>query len=225
MHLASRLIGLHIAVLGFVWMIWSSSGGNLGMYIDIPSLVVVLVLLLGCSLFCFTPGEIGDAVAAVIAGPGEVSETRLRRRVAVAAQAYQLAWGAGIVVNLTGLIAMLADLGDPSAIGAGMAVSLISTLYGAFLAEFIFAPCRRTLLNHLDHRSYPDNENTKTPAPVSDGTGLWRGTTVVLLILCFFFVLTVSFADIRQESQFDEVQRQIRNAFNEQPAAEPGSTD
>lgn len=46
----------------------------------------------------------------------------------------------GMIGTLIGLIAMLANLDDPSQIGAGMAVALITTLYGAVLANLILIP-------------------------------------------------------------------------------------
>ncbi len=46
----------------------------------------------------------------------------------------------GLIGTLVGLVAMLAGLDDPSTIGAGMAVALITTLYGAILANLIFMP-------------------------------------------------------------------------------------
>ncbi len=46
----------------------------------------------------------------------------------------------GMVGTLIGLIQMLQNLTDPSQIGAGMAVALITTFYGALLANLIFLP-------------------------------------------------------------------------------------
>lgn len=46
----------------------------------------------------------------------------------------------GLIGTLIGLIRMLADLDDPSAIGSGMATALITTLYGILLANLIFNP-------------------------------------------------------------------------------------
>ena len=39
-----------------------------------------------------------------------------------------------------GLVAMLSNMDDPSAIGAGMAAALLTTLYGAILANMLFLP-------------------------------------------------------------------------------------
>jgi len=46
----------------------------------------------------------------------------------------------GMIGTLLGLITMLGNLTDPSAIGSGMAVALITTLYGAVLSNAMFLP-------------------------------------------------------------------------------------
>jgi chemotaxis protein MotA len=47
----------------------------------------------------------------------------------------------GMIGTLVGLVQMLATLDDPSKIGAGMAVALLTTLYGALAANVFFLPC------------------------------------------------------------------------------------
>lgn len=51
----------------------------------------------------------------------------------------------GMIGTLIGLINMLKNLDDPSAIGPGMAVALITTFYGAVLAYMFFLPMARKL--------------------------------------------------------------------------------
>jgi chemotaxis protein MotA len=46
----------------------------------------------------------------------------------------------GMIGTLMGLIMMLSNMSDPSGIGAGMAVALITTLYGAIAANAVFIP-------------------------------------------------------------------------------------
>lgn len=55
----------------------------------------------------------------------------------------------GMIGTLVGLIQMLKALDDPSNIGAGMAVALITTFYGSLLANAIATP----IANKLDRRS------------------------------------------------------------------------
>lgn len=46
----------------------------------------------------------------------------------------------GMIGTLIGLVLMLGNMADPKAIGPAMAVALLTTLYGAFFANVLFAP-------------------------------------------------------------------------------------
>ena len=46
----------------------------------------------------------------------------------------------GMIGTLIGLVAMLANMSDPAAIGKGMAAALLTTLYGACVANLMFLP-------------------------------------------------------------------------------------
>ncbi|TVQ78169.1 MAG: motility protein A [Phycisphaeraceae bacterium] len=46
----------------------------------------------------------------------------------------------GMIGTLIGLVAMLANMDDPSKIGAGMAAALLTTLYGAVIANVVLMP-------------------------------------------------------------------------------------
>ena len=56
-----------------------------------------------------------------------------------------LAPAMGMIGTLIGLVAMLGNMADPKAIGPAMAVALLTTLYGAMLANVIFLPMKLTL--------------------------------------------------------------------------------
>ena len=51
----------------------------------------------------------------------------------------------GMIGTLIGLVQMLNNLNDPSAIGPGMAVALLTTLYGAILANTLAGPVAKKL--------------------------------------------------------------------------------
>ena len=55
----------------------------------------------------------------------------------------------GMIGTLIGLVNMLSNLEDPTQIGAGMATALITTFYGAVLANAVFLP----LAGKLETRS------------------------------------------------------------------------
>jgi chemotaxis protein MotA len=58
----------------------------------------------------------------------------------------------GMIGTLIGLVAMLQNMDDPSKIGAGMAAALITTLYGALMANILFSP----LADKLGQRSHEE---------------------------------------------------------------------
>ncbi|KQU61710.1 biopolymer transporter ExbB [Sphingomonas sp. Leaf339] len=99
-----------------------------------------------------TDPDIALAVVAIVDGSTAVEVeaivrasrgNRIERHVAVAemwAAAAEAAPAMGMVGTLIGLARMFADMENTAAIGAGMAVALLATLYGALLANFILAP-------------------------------------------------------------------------------------
>ncbi|WFA07891.1 MotA/TolQ/ExbB proton channel family protein [Tissierella sp. Yu-01] len=74
-------------------------------------------------------------------------------------QSVFLKWGElapayGMIGTLIGLILMLVDLDDPSAIGGGMAVALVTTFYGSFLANLVFLPIANNLSEQTDEEIF-----------------------------------------------------------------------
>ena len=59
-----------------------------------------------------------------------------------------LAPAMGMIGTLVGLVLMLGNMADPKAIGPAMAVALLTTLYGAFIANVLFAPMLTKLENY-----------------------------------------------------------------------------
>ena len=72
----------------------------------------------------------------------EIDETAERhaRSAGVLRRAAEVAPAMGLIGTLIGLVQMLGSLDDPSTIGPGMAVALLTTFYGAVLANMVFAP-------------------------------------------------------------------------------------
>lgn len=66
----------------------------------------------------------------------------------------ELAPAFGMIGTLIGLILMLVDLDDPSAIGTGMAVALLTTFYGSLLANLAFIPIASNLEVQTDEEMY-----------------------------------------------------------------------
>lgn len=68
----------------------------------------------------------------------------------------------GMIGTLAGLIAMLANLEDQSSIGRGMALALITTMYGAIMANLVLVPMR----SKLEDR---DKEETRAKEIIIEG--------------------------------------------------------
>jgi chemotaxis protein MotA len=66
--------------------------------------------------------------------------TRHRDGKSVLDQMGRFAPAFGMIGTLMGLIIMLGNMSDPSSIGAGMSVALITTLYGAIVSNVFFLP-------------------------------------------------------------------------------------
>lgn len=81
----------------------------------------------------------------------------------------------GMVGTLIGLVQMLSDMSDPDALGPSMAVALLTTFYGALLANLIFIP----MVSKLDRRI--QIEVTQIQLVMMGLESMVRGETLVIL--------------------------------------------
>lgn len=85
-------------------------------------------------------GTAGDEVERILRRELGAMAQRHVKSASVLRKAAEVAPAMGLIGTLVGLVQMLGSLGDPGAIGPGMAVALLTTLYGAVLANMVFAP-------------------------------------------------------------------------------------
>lgn len=81
----------------------------------------------------------------------------------------------GMIGTLIGLVQMLSSMDDPSSIGPAMAVALLTTLYGALLANFLFLP----IADKLSLRS--EQEKLNKSIIVEAAIGINRGVSPMVL--------------------------------------------
>ncbi|EGJ21703.1 MotA [Cereibacter sphaeroides WS8N] len=81
----------------------------------------------------------------------------------------------GMVGTLIGLVLMLGNMSDPKSIGPAMAVALLTTLYGALMANVIFAP----ILNKLE--GYSADEVTYRELVIEGLRGIARGESARMI--------------------------------------------
>lgn len=171
-----KIISL-VAVFGLiVAAIWS--GSPLEIFLDPNSILIVLGVVIGGALFSFRPRDLGAAFGLLCSnGPLDPQDARSAKR--IFERLSNLAIGAGFAGALIGLVQMLQNLEDPSAIGPAMAVALLTQFYGLVLAEFVFSPAA----SECTHRAFPESEVDTRPQGLSFGKLLG----FVLLVSSVFF--------------------------------------
>lgn len=81
-----------------------------------------------------------DSIQAIM--EAEISNTESRHAVGIEVMGVlaAMAPALGMIGTVIGLVLMLKNMSDPSAIGPSMAVALITTFYGAVLSNIVFVP-------------------------------------------------------------------------------------
>jgi chemotaxis protein MotA len=87
-----------------------------------------------------TDGYSGDDVERVLTQELDSLVERHRRSASILRRAAEIAPAMGLIGTLVGLVQMLAELDNPANIGPAMAVALLTTFYGAIMANVILMP-------------------------------------------------------------------------------------
>lgn len=90
-----------------------------------------------------------ERIAAQLAEERRSLGERRGAAVAVLRRAAETAPAMGLIGTLLGLVQMLAQLSDPDAIGPGMALALLTTLYGALIAHAVVLPLAERIESRL----------------------------------------------------------------------------
>ena len=97
-------------------------------------------------------GSSGDEIERIMQGEMQAAARRHTRTVGVLRKAAEISPAMGLIGTLVGLVQMLGNLSNPSTIGPSMAVALLTTFYGAVMANMIFSP----LASKLERNSSED---------------------------------------------------------------------
>lgn len=98
-------------------------------------------------------GTDADEVRGVLETELEYIAQRHKRAQAIFNAMAKYSPGFGMIGTLIGLISMLKNMDDPSSIGPAMAVALITTFYGAVLANLVFMPIAGKLKTRTEDES------------------------------------------------------------------------
>lgn len=82
----------------------------------------------------------GDQVEQILRHEVLATSERHRKSASILRRAAEFSPAMGLIGTLIGLVQMLGNLQDPSSIGPSMAVALLTTFYGAILANLVFIP-------------------------------------------------------------------------------------
>lgn len=96
-------------------------------------------------------GHDADTVRSLLQRENALEAARLERSAQVFKALGDVAPALGMVGTLLGLVAMLGNLSDPSALGPAMAIALLTTLYGAVIANIIALPIYEKLQIIREH--------------------------------------------------------------------------
>lgn len=85
-------------------------------------------------------GHDGDVVRSILEKDVQMASARHKVGASVFKAMADVAPAMGMIGTLIGLVAMLSNMDDPKSIGPAMAVALLTTLYGAMMANLVGIP-------------------------------------------------------------------------------------
>ncbi len=91
-----------------------------------------------------------EVVSGILKADVKLCSARHENGVAVFKSLADIAPAMGMIGTLVGLVGMLANMDDPKSIGPAMAVALLTTLYGAVIANMMAIPVQEKLMMRND---------------------------------------------------------------------------
>lgn len=85
-------------------------------------------------------GHDGDVVRSILMKDVQMASERHNQGAGIFKSMADVAPAMGMIGTLIGLVAMLSNMDDPKSIGPAMAVALLTTLYGAIMANMVGIP-------------------------------------------------------------------------------------
>ena len=117
---------------------------DLRMFIDLPSLLIVVFPPLALSSAMYSLNEVIDSFRAVLTN-GKIDRMKAHQAIYILKSIRSIARAMAMVSPSIGAVIILLTLDDPSVLGPSIAVAILSFIYGIILAELIIGP--------LEHRA------------------------------------------------------------------------
>lgn len=135
----NAILGLILGVLFVVGTAWMTAAGNIIYFYDIPSLILIVVLLLILLFMCGLTKDFFRGIGFFFGKNKQMDECELRRTLA----AFKLVLIAlpldGLVSSSIAIVAILGLLTDKTALGPNLAVAILTVLYSLVL-ELLLLP-------------------------------------------------------------------------------------
>ena len=110
------------------------------------------ILYIGITMLC--DGVLVKDIEEILYKKSETNQVQRANSISILRRAGEIAHAMGLIGTLVGLVQMLGNMQSPEDIGPAMAVALLTTFYGAVLANLVFNP----LANKLE--LIGENDNT-----------------------------------------------------------------
>ena len=138
-------------------------GGSVSTFLDLPSLIIVVVVGFAFSIAAHGAGPVFSALA--VGFGSSAAEGEDIEFFAIVLQTLRSSLcAAGAVGFLIGLIQMLQNMSDPATIGPAMAVACLTVFYAVVFSELVVAP----MVNRLRLRSESDaSESAAVPSELN----------------------------------------------------------
>ncbi|HUW81212.1 MAG TPA: MotA/TolQ/ExbB proton channel family protein [Phycisphaerae bacterium] len=157
-----------------------------GTFIDPPSIAIAVGAPLSLLLAIFGWSGAREAVAVLL---GRSGCQNVARSVSFFRLGAAFALAGGLLGTLIGLVIMLMNMDDPSAIGPGMAVALLTQLYGVGLA--MMSCSAAAIITHRTKHAHALNEVSRESVPVA---AVASAVGVVCALVTFSFMLAAMYS-------------------------------
>ena len=202
-----KIVGITMIFGLLGWTILSSAKQYWPVFIDIPSLLIVVVPTIGFMLVTGGEGDwsvllrfLSGARGQSQSNPPGITPKQAQSLCLFLLGGSRVALISGFIGTLIGLVIMLMNMDDPSAIGPAMAVAIITLLYGGIISELVLMMMYRIAVK----RYWFDDQaaQTVTSEAPKGGNGLvWMlsGGGLGLILICFFTII-LSMSEVKRDS-------------------------
>ncbi len=130
---------------------WISLSGDIGMYVDLPTIIYLLVFVVIYAASHHKFSSVFRSTYACLGGKHQIEHDELVYAQRVFCSARRGAWIGGVLWSVTGMIAVLSHLTEAGSVALAVAHSLLGVFYALLLAELVLAPLERNFEDRLSH--------------------------------------------------------------------------